>query len=177
VKPPRVPDIEQANQVERNLFGMTHCQAGALVAAVWGFPENLAACMGEHHIMPAGARGDPRGLIVTACRMADSLGFPRFPVRGAWRPELGAALEHIPQLEPEPCGRDRTAHSGSLQLRPRPALTRIGHRPGIDTSVDAANTSVCATPAVSTVGSHATVAHALSVPCRHCCRHVLTANR
>jgi len=28
----------------------------------------------------------------------------------------------------------------------------------------------------STVCSHATVAHALSVPCRHSCRHVLTAN-
>lgn len=93
-------DIEQANQVERDLFGMTHCQAGALVAAAWGFPESLAACMGEHHVMPAG--GDPRGLIVTACRMADSLGFPEVPLSEApgW-PELNPALEHFTQLEPE----------------------------------------------------------------------------
>ena len=95
-------DIEQANQVERNLFGMTHCEAGALVAAAWGFPENLAACMGEHHIMPVGARDEPRCLIVTACRMADSLGFPEVPLSEApgW-PELGGALGHLPQLEPE----------------------------------------------------------------------------
>src|ERR1039457_6412982 len=42
-------DIEQADQAERNLFGVTHCQAGAVVAAVWGFPDSLAACMGQHH--------------------------------------------------------------------------------------------------------------------------------
>jgi HD-like signal output (HDOD) protein len=95
-------DIEQANQVERNLFGMTHCQAGALVAAAWGFPENLAVCMGEHHIVPVGARDGSRGLIVTACRMADSLGFPEVPLSQApgW-PELGTALEQSPRLEPE----------------------------------------------------------------------------
>ncbi len=92
--------IEQANHVERNLFGMTHCEAGALVAATWGFPESLAACMGEHHIMPAG--GEPRGLIVTACRMADSLGFPEVPLSEAsgW-PELDPALADVAQLEPE----------------------------------------------------------------------------
>jgi HD-like signal output (HDOD) protein len=94
-------DIGQANQVERDLFGLTHCQAGALVAAAWGFPDGLAACMGEHHIMPAG-RGDPRGLIVTACQMADSLGFPEVPLLEAppW-PALDPSLAHFPQLEPE----------------------------------------------------------------------------
>src|ERR1035437_3949120 len=95
-------DIEQANQVELNLFGMTHCEAGALVAEGWGFPENLATCMGEHHIMPVVERDEPRCLIVTACRMADSLGFPEVTLSEApgW-PELGAALGHFPQLEPE----------------------------------------------------------------------------
>jgi HD-like signal output (HDOD) protein len=93
-------DIEQANQAERDLFGMTHCEAGALVATAWGFPESLAACMGEHHVMPAGA--DPRGLIVTACRIADSLGFPEVPLseRPAW-PEFDPAVQHFTPLEPE----------------------------------------------------------------------------
>ena len=95
-------DVEQANHVERNLFGMTHCEAGALVAAAWGFPDNLAVCMGEHHIMPAGVRDKPRCLIVTACQMADSLGFPEVPLSEppGW-PELGTALGHLSQLEPE----------------------------------------------------------------------------
>jgi HD-like signal output (HDOD) protein len=96
------PDIEQADQVERNLFGLTHCQAGAVVAAVWAFPESLAACMGEHHSLPSGAQGGPRGMIVTACQMADSLGFPEVPLSDTpgW-PELCPSLEHHPQLEPE----------------------------------------------------------------------------
>jgi HD-like signal output (HDOD) protein len=93
-------DIEQANQVERNLFGLTHCQAGSLVAASWGFPESLAACMGEHHVMPA--RDDPRGLIVTACQMADSLGFLEVPLSEppGW-PEMDPSLERYAHLEPE----------------------------------------------------------------------------
>jgi HD-like signal output (HDOD) protein len=95
-------DIEEANQVERNLCGMTHCQAGALVAASWGFPETLATSMGEHHAMPTGVSAGPRGLIGTACQMADSLGFPEVPLSEtpAW-PELGPSLENFPQLEPE----------------------------------------------------------------------------
>jgi HD-like signal output (HDOD) protein len=95
-------DIEQANQLEQSRFGMTHCQAGALVAAAWGFPESLAAGMGGHHIPLDGVQGDPRGLIVTACRMADSLGFPEVPLAEApsW-PESGFAPDLFPQLEPE----------------------------------------------------------------------------
>ena len=93
-------NIEQANRVERNLFGMTHCQAGALVASSWGFPKSLAACMGEHHVMPAGS--DPRSLIVTACRMADSLGFLEVPLSEppGW-PEPDPSLEPCTRLEPE----------------------------------------------------------------------------
>jgi HD-like signal output (HDOD) protein len=108
-------DIEQANQVERNLFGMTHCQAGALVAASWGFPESLAACMGEHHVMPAGA--DPRGLIVTACRMADSLGFLEVPLSEppAW-PEMDPSLEGFAHLEPEALWDDITRRITDLSL-------------------------------------------------------------
>jgi HD-like signal output (HDOD) protein len=94
-------DIEQANEVERARFGMTHCEAGSLVAEAWDFPESLSVCMGEHHAMPI-RRDDPRRMIVTACRMADSLGFPEVPLSNApdW-PNLGPALEGLPQLEPE----------------------------------------------------------------------------
>jgi hypothetical protein len=94
-------DIEEANRVERNLFGMTHCQAGSLVAANWGFPEGLAVCMGEHHVLPGGG-GDARSLIVTACQMADSLGFPEVPLcePPSW-PRIHPSLASLPQLEPE----------------------------------------------------------------------------
>jgi HD-like signal output (HDOD) protein len=108
------PDIEQANEVERNRFGMTHYEAGSLVAAARGFPDSLAVCMGEHHVMPAG-RGDPRGLIVTSCQMADSLGFPEVPLSNtpAW-PKLDPALEGLPQLEPESLWDDITRRIADL---------------------------------------------------------------
>ena len=73
------PDIEHANQAEHDRFGMTHCEAGSLVAAAWGFPDSLAVCMGEHHGIPSG-RDDAQGLIMTSCQMADSLGFPEVPL-------------------------------------------------------------------------------------------------
>jgi HD-like signal output (HDOD) protein len=94
-------NIGQANQVERDRFGLTHCQAGGLVAAAWGFPDSLAACMGEHHVMPT-ERNDPRGMIVTACQMADSLGFPEVPLSNPppW-PALDPSMENFPQVEPE----------------------------------------------------------------------------
>jgi len=38
-----------ANEMEKGLFGLTHCEAGELVARGWGFPENLIACMAHHH--------------------------------------------------------------------------------------------------------------------------------
>jgi hypothetical protein len=50
--------------------------------------------------MPAG--DDPRGLIVTACRMADSLGFLEVPLSEppGW-PEMDSSLERYAHLEPE----------------------------------------------------------------------------
>ena len=95
-------DVEQANQVELDLFGMTHCQAGAVVAAAWGFPEGLAGSMGQHHALPAGIQGGPRGLIATACQMADSLGFPEVPLTETpgW-PDLDPGLDRHLQIEPE----------------------------------------------------------------------------
>jgi len=95
-------DIEHACEVERGLVGMTHCQAGALVATAWGFPEGLAASMGEHHTAFVEGSHHPQDLIAIACRMADSLGFPEVPLLEppGW-PELGFSTESFPQLEPE----------------------------------------------------------------------------
>ena len=105
-------NIEQANRMERNLYGMTHCQAGALVAASWGLPESLAACMGEHHVMPAGS--GPRGLIV----IAGFAGIPRgAAVRAAWLARAGPGPGTLcPSRTRSPLGRHYAAHHGSQRL-------------------------------------------------------------
>jgi HD-like signal output (HDOD) protein len=94
--------IAEANAVEQRLYGMTHCQAGALVARAWGFPETLGACMGNHHEPHDGHEEHPENVVSAACRMADALGFLEVPQSEAppW-PELPQALRDHPGLEPE----------------------------------------------------------------------------
>jgi HD-like signal output (HDOD) protein len=65
-------DIAEANQAEERLFGMDHCEAGAIVARKWGFPAILHDCMSSHH---KDHPEQPLALVQMACRMADSLGF------------------------------------------------------------------------------------------------------
>jgi hypothetical protein len=72
------------------------------VAKAWGFPETLATCMRAHHFRADSKPTGTQGLIATACRIADSLGFPEVPMSAtpAW-PDLGLQLARHPQLEPE----------------------------------------------------------------------------
>jgi HD-like signal output (HDOD) protein len=94
--------IAEANEAELRLYGMTHCEAGALVARGWGLPESLGACMANHHDRPGSHDADPETLIWRACRMADSLGFLEVPQSEApaW-PDLPPAMRNRPELEPE----------------------------------------------------------------------------
>ncbi len=65
----------EASALEKALFGMTHCEAGAFLAQTWGFPASLITHMANHHESREGTLADPQYLIQTACRLADSLGF------------------------------------------------------------------------------------------------------
>ena len=66
---------DEASMVELAEFGIEHCEAGARVAAQWGFPESLQTVMLEHHRETSGNPRDPLNLVRAACRMATSLGF------------------------------------------------------------------------------------------------------
>ncbi|MGP8244974.1 MAG: HDOD domain-containing protein [Bryobacteraceae bacterium] len=66
---------EEADVVELAEFGIEHTEAGARVAAQWGFPETLRTVMLEHHHEISGNPRDPLNLVRAACRMASSLGF------------------------------------------------------------------------------------------------------
>jgi HD-like signal output (HDOD) protein len=65
----------EALELEKTLFGMDHCEAGAFLAQTWGFPASLITHMANHHESREGTLADPHYLIQTACRLADSLGF------------------------------------------------------------------------------------------------------
>jgi HD-like signal output (HDOD) protein len=94
-------DIEQAMERELDVCGMSHCDAGALLAQTWGFPELLQVTMVEHHGQRPVTSGSPVGLIQTACRMADWLGFPEFHAAAGAVPILPARVQDAPQLAPE----------------------------------------------------------------------------
>lgn len=69
-------NLEEANDCETELFGLTHCEAGPMVARQWGFPEKLGTYMAHHHEAVEGDPDNPMNLMRTACQWADSLGFP-----------------------------------------------------------------------------------------------------
>jgi HD-like signal output (HDOD) protein len=94
-------DVEQAMEREIDLCGMNHCDAGALLAQTWGFPEPLQVTMVEHHGQRPVTSGSPVGLIQTACRMADWLGFPEFQATAPVAPALPERVLNAPQLAPE----------------------------------------------------------------------------
>jgi len=68
-------DLAEANALEKSLFGMNHCEAGAFLAQTWGFPASLCTHIAGHHESDGGGLAAPRYLIQMACRLADSLSF------------------------------------------------------------------------------------------------------
>jgi HD-like signal output (HDOD) protein len=71
--------IDEANAMEKILFGMTHAEAGAHLAQTWGFPPILCRSIRAHH--DCLTEDDGRLLRITqeACMMAGSLGYPELP--------------------------------------------------------------------------------------------------
>ena len=66
---------EYLNQ-EKLLFGCAHDDAGAFLAAAWGFPTTLCDCIRFHHWDVAVHAGQFFELVGVACRVADCLGYP-----------------------------------------------------------------------------------------------------
>lgn len=94
-------DIGESIQLEKVLFGVNHCEAGALVARTWGFPATLQTSMGNHHEPPP-ENGQAPDLIRVACLMADWLGFPEVKRKDRdTKPEIPPRLRSHPDLDPE----------------------------------------------------------------------------
>jgi putative nucleotidyltransferase with HDIG domain len=61
-------------EAERREFGVDHCEAGRLVVARWGFPQEFGEYTSEHHQPKKGARTMTL-LVHAACEIADMIGF------------------------------------------------------------------------------------------------------
>ena len=61
--------------LERDAFGVDHCQAGATLMEHWSFPPALCEIAATHHQPVASGPIGSREIVQLACRTADSLGF------------------------------------------------------------------------------------------------------
>ena len=71
--------IQEANELETKLFGMTHARAGSFLAQTWHFPQILCDCVQAHHDVPNGDEPDELHMVQLACIMAAELGHPELP--------------------------------------------------------------------------------------------------
>jgi len=67
-------------QVEQELCGIDHCQAGRSLVTAWNLPQAFLAITACHHDLEAPAPGTG-SLIPPSCELADALGFGVIPCR------------------------------------------------------------------------------------------------
>ena len=85
--------LHEANELERERFGIDHCEAGAVMVRKWNFPEPLCQAVRRHH---GGTDGSDESLrqIQLACRLAGALGYDEHT--GLARPAVGGVLMDLP---------------------------------------------------------------------------------
>jgi hypothetical protein len=95
-------DMEQSCTLEKEDFGMSHCDAGGTICDTWRFPPSLKVCMTTHHEPVEGRLNETANTVRLACSMAESLGFPEI-YRKASLPAmvLPERLRHRPELMPD----------------------------------------------------------------------------
>ena len=99
-------NIQEFLNAERLQFGCGHDDAGAFLAAAWGFPTALCDCIRFHHWDVAVHAGQLFELVGVACSIADSLGFREVERADLMQgPEaissiLPARLRNSPSLSP-----------------------------------------------------------------------------
>jgi putative nucleotidyltransferase with HDIG domain len=90
--------------LEREVFGINHCEAGTWLAKKWGFPEELQEVTAGHH-KPVEPEFGLVDLVRVAILLADKLGFE--PAQAADGTTAGEVLSLLPQsaqyrIEPDP---------------------------------------------------------------------------
>jgi putative nucleotidyltransferase with HDIG domain len=76
---------DQIVAAEQAAFGMTHCQAGALLAKAWSLPEPLPQIVAHH--LDAESDSEAVSLVHLCCRLADDLLFQAILRHDIYKPE------------------------------------------------------------------------------------------
>lgn len=62
-------------EAERALYGIDHCQSGAILAKNWNLPEAFLKIVAHHHDDDAHNGDDVASVVAVSCGLADTLGF------------------------------------------------------------------------------------------------------
>ncbi len=113
----QVQSLAESLEQERQLCGMNHCDAGALMASTWGFPEILLVSMVTHHAIGAPEPKHAAAVVPIACRIADWLGYPEVNLaEGMTEPMLTHSVLRSPKLEPRILVEQIERHTAQLAL-------------------------------------------------------------
>jgi HD-like signal output (HDOD) protein len=99
--------VQEYLNLEKLLFGCAHDDAGAFLAASWGFPTALCDCIRFHHWDVAVHAGQLFELVGVACGVAECLGYPEvnradlIQDRSAVTAILPARVRESPLLAPD----------------------------------------------------------------------------
>jgi putative nucleotidyltransferase with HDIG domain len=102
-------------EVERGMFDIDHCQAGAWLAKEWNFPPELQEVIGNHHGATPQGETDLCWLVNFVCRLADTLGFQVMtPLRPYTYDEL---LSELPEQARERLPEDPAELARNIQSK------------------------------------------------------------
>ena len=89
-------NLEEANIQEQETVGVTHAEAGAVMAEAWGIPGPVCDSIRYHHGISEGEPNymQPIDLVRVACRLATALGYPEHNCRQ--RETQAAVMESLP---------------------------------------------------------------------------------
>lgn len=62
-------------ELERELFGIDHTEAGRMLAEQFGFPDVFRLVAGRHHDYPDSGEIDVLAVVSTACHLTNAIGF------------------------------------------------------------------------------------------------------
>jgi HD-like signal output (HDOD) protein len=91
--------------LEREAFGMNHCEAGRWLAERWGLPDEVRIAAAEHHGPLGTGEFDLQDLIRVAVMLTNTLGFDITPARPPHSmQQVRGMLPHVAQyrFDPEP---------------------------------------------------------------------------
>lgn len=105
-----IQGVDQPREIletERSLYGVDHCQAGAILAKNWHLPDAFLEIITHHHNDHPQTRDEVASIVAISCLLADTLGFGLVGYRK--RPSYPDTLNSVRNPRGVPADSDKLA--------------------------------------------------------------------